>query len=145
MSAVANEGERESALYAKRALPLSLSQPPHHPPPPCSPCQQGARLRKGTHVPNCKFALSQREGESETEAKACQTNAWGEPQGGLLLACEMQHMCSSTGNVNQAGFVNLSRGLTKRTRKGKRKCKRSARLQPSIALTNQANEQILIK
>lgn len=63
MSAVANERERESALYAKRALPLSLSQPPHHPPPPCSPCQQGARLRKGTHVPNCKFVLSQRERE----------------------------------------------------------------------------------
>lgn len=132
MSAVANErGNRErererivcETCCYHQSMPLSLSQPPHHPPPPCSPCQQGARLRKGTHVPNCKFALSQRERESETEAKACQTNAWGEPQGGLLLACEMQHMCSSTGNVNQAGFVNLSRGLTKRTRKGKRKCK----------------------
>lgn len=124
------ERERERIVcetccyHQSMPLPLSLSQPPHHPPPPCSPCQQGARLRKGTHVPNCKFALSQRERgrESETEAKACQTNAWGESQGVLLLACEMQHMCSSTGNVNQAGFVNLS-GLTKRTRKGKRKCK----------------------
>lgn len=144
MSAVANERERERALYAKRALPLSLSQPPHHPPPPCSPCQQGARLRKGTHVPNCKFVLSQRErarDRNESMPDKCLGRATRGVAAGMRNAAHVQF----DGECQSSRICQPLEGVDQEDKEGKEKVQNCARLQPSIALTNQANEQILIK